>query len=534
MLRKTIFVFCMLLISGIQTNAQNEEDLLVDYHERLLLTETDSLLQQQSFQGGTYGILDDAEYIVQPGDQFLIVVKGIKEQRWIPNVDIEGYLYLNEVGAANVANKSLHDAKAIIDSLIRTTYKNVDIFVSLQNAKMLKVGFYGDVRRPSIYTLQAPSRLSDLFSVSSGIHKTADIRNIKIIRASGDTISCDFLAYMRLGKMNENPMLQSGDFVFLPKIDKTVSIAGNVPFEGDYEFREGESIYEFITLVGSPKTASKLDSIEVIRFDDNLLHQFSRFYSFKELQTNQELLKNKDIVVIRKLPKVYDEYIVYITGKVYFPGPYHINEDSTKLSEVIAQAGGLLNDASPEDATLTRYSSEVSTFDPEFERLKQIPVADMTEDEYDYYKSKSRLRKGKVVVDFVKLLKDKDVSEDIYLKKKDRIHIPEQRNYINLIGQVVSPGKLPFNETYSVTDYIELAGGYGWRALEDEVRIIRANTGEWVDAEDVEQLKPGDTIWIPEDPPGPKFWDVFNETLSILGQVATVVAATVAVIVSVN
>jgi len=45
-------------------------------------------------------------------------------------------------------------------------------------------------------------------------------------------------------------------------------------------------------------------------------------------------------------------------------------------------------------------------------------------------------------------------------------------------------------------------------------------------------LKPGDTIWIPETPPGPKFWDVFTTSLAIVGQVAAIIAATVAIIVA--
>jgi hypothetical protein len=81
-------------------------------------------------------------------------------------------------------------------------------------------------------------------------------------------------------------------------------------------------------------------------------------------------------------------------------------------------------------------------------------------------------------------------------------------------------------------DYINLAGGYGWRALDDEVRVIKANTGEWIEAEDIDSLEPGDTIWIPEDPPGPKFWDVFTTALQITGQVAAIIAATMAVIIA--
>jgi polysaccharide export outer membrane protein len=77
-----------------------------------------------------------------------------------------------------------------------------------------------------------------------------------------------------------------------------------------------------------------------------------------------------------------------------------------------------------------------------------------------------------------------------------------------------------------------LAGGFGWRAKEGDVRVIKASSGEWLDAEEVDSLKPGDTIWVPENPPGPKFWEVFTTSLTIFGQLAAIVAATVAIIVA--
>jgi hypothetical protein len=156
----------------------------------------------------------------------------------------------------------------------------------------------------------------------------------------------------------------------------------------------------------------------------------------------------------------------------------------------------------------------------------------MTEDEYDYLKAKSRQRAGRVVVDFFRLLKFNDQSENLILKRGDALNFPEVKNYITLLGQVVNPGHIIFEEKLSVEDYIQLAGGFGWRALEGDVRVIKAKTGEWIEADDVDKLEPGDTIWIPEDPPGPKFWDVFTTTLSVVGQLAAVVAATVAVIIA--
>ena len=46
------------------------------------------------------------------------------------------------------------------------------------------------------------------------------------------------------------------------------------------------------------------------------------------------------------------------------------------------------------------------------------------------------------------------------------------------------------------------------------------------------KLEPGDTIWIPEEPPGPGFWEVFTDVLTILAQLAAIVAASAAVIVA--
>ena len=242
-------------------------------------------------------------------------------------------------------------------------------------------------------------------------------------------------------------------------------------------------------------------------------------------------VKYSDQVIIREKSEYYNEQWVLVKGRVKYPGLYKIEKNKSTLTEIMNKAGGFLEDAGLVDATLFRTNSD-TTADPEFERIKLIPRVDMTDDEYDYLKAKSRQRSGKVVVDFSALFIENRLSEDVTLKRGDIINVPEKKNYITLIGQVVNPGNIVFNPKLSVGDYIALAGGFSWRAIESDVRVIKVNTGEWVDADDIEQLDPGDTIWVLEDPPGPKFWDVFTTTLSVLGQFAAIVAATIAVIVA--
>jgi protein involved in polysaccharide export with SLBB domain len=198
---------------------------------------------------------------------------------------------------------------------------------------------------------------------------------------------------------------------------------------------------------------------------------------------------------------------------------------------VIQEAGGFLPEASLSEATLIR-KMQVEDDDKEFERLKTIPVENMTEDEYDYYKAKSRQHSGVVVVDFISLFKDHDMKENIVLRKNDLIKVPEKKDYVIMLGQLVNPGKIIYDSTYSVNDYIKLAGGFGWRAQENNVRVINAKTGEWIEEDEVGKLEPGDTIWVPEEPPGPTFWVVFTDILTVLAQVAAIVAASAAVVVA--
>ena len=154
----------------------------------------------------------------------------------------------------------------------------------------------------------------------------------------------------------------------------------------------------------------------------------------------------------------------------------------------------------------------------------------MKEDEYDYFKARSREVKGKMVVDFESLFKENNESEDIILKRGDKIYVPEKQDYITIVGQVVKPGNIKYKSGFGVEDYITLAGGFAWRAEDDDLRVIKGETGEWIEADEVEKLNPGDIIWVPEEPPAPKFWDVFKDVMAILGQSAAIVTSIVAVI----
>ena len=506
---------------------------LPDYPERSFRLKLDSLQAAQNFAStvATEGSIDPAEYYVGPGDKIFISISGVKEIIHNLTLNQEGWLYIPQVGGIDLNQLTLKEAKEKISKAINRYYKNVSIFISLIDFRMIRVSLVGDVVKTKSYTIPANARLSDLISISNGLTKTSNMRNIKIIPKEGDPKVCDLLAFLRFGNYDQNPMLREGDVVVVDVVDKTVQISGLIKYPAKYEFVEGETVYNLIQLAGGFLTRAKRDTIEVVRFFDDGELQKSEYYSYDYIKENNIFLQNMDHVIIRQIPEYYIDYFVKIAGYVKYPGFYRIAKDKTTLKGIIEKAGCFLDEASLTEATLTRKIDNEEK-DLEFNRLKLMEPKDMTQDEYAYFKARSRERSGRVVVNFVRLFKQNDKKENIVLRKGDVITIPERKNYITMLGQIINPGNIIYDSSYTVDDYINLAGGFGWHAEEGEVRVIKAKTGEWIYPEDVESLEPGDAIWVPEEPPAPEFWEIFNTTLQVLGQVAAVVAATAAIIIA--
>jgi protein involved in polysaccharide export with SLBB domain len=479
----------------------------------------------------TEGNVDPNEYIVGPGDKIFISIGGIEEIAINVIINQEGFLYLPKVGGVDLRKTTLQSAKDKITNAINKYYKNVDIFISLTDFRKIKVNLLGDVKKPSSYILPGNARLIDLIGNSSGLNPTSNYRNIRITSKDGDIKEFDLIKFLRFGDRTSNPMLNEGDIILIDKVDRLVFISGLVKYPGSYEYKDGESAAELIRIAGGLLSNARPDTIEIISFNINGKNQISTYYSYVDLLKGNIILARQDQIIVREIPEYYIDRYISINGFVIYPGFYKIIMDKTTLYDVIQEAGGFKKEGSLTEATLYRTQGTVEN-DPEYERLKLIPRNDMSDDEYDYLKAKSRQRKGKVIVDFDKLFRLKDMSENVVLKRGDVISVPEAKNYIIMLGQVVNAGNIIYRPGLNYTDYINLAGGFGWRAKKGDVRIIRANTGEWVDADESEILKPGDGIWVPEKPQPPKFWDVFTTSLNILGQVAAVIAATIAVIIA--
>ncbi|HET9235523.1 MAG TPA: SLBB domain-containing protein, partial [Candidatus Eisenbacteria bacterium] len=232
-------------------------------------------------------------------------------------------------------------------------------------------------------------------------------------------------------------------------------------------------------------------------------------------------LQPEDVLLVRVRPESRLRELVEIRGEVKYPGSYPIDEGKTRLSELIAWAGGLTPDAFLAEAKLIRGGLAEPTDDPEFERLKKIPVADMQEREYGYFKMKSRQLPGQMVVNFDQALNHGSQRDDILLERGDVVDIPTLKEYVQLLGMVARPGNVTYRPGLNASGYVREAGGFADRADKGDMRVIKAGTGEWMKPGEAGKLSPGDVVFVPEKQ-GADFWRLFRDTLTVAAQLAAI------------
>jgi protein involved in polysaccharide export with SLBB domain len=287
----------------------------------------------------------------------------------------------------------------------------------------------------------------------------------------------------------------------------------------------GDRISDLVELAGGLVKDVFPEQAELVRYQEDgktvrkITIDLAEIMENKRSQQNL-LLESEDVFLVRHIPGWHPEHLVEVQGEVYFPGVYSIERGKTTLSELIQRAGGFKPDASLAEAKLIRTEYE-ETLDPEFERLKRMLVADMSEEEYEYFKIRSRQQRGLVIVDFEKLFLLNDTGQDVILNRGDLIEVPTVRKTINVSGQVNNPGAILFNPGKKVEYYISQAGGYNWNARKGRVRVIKGSTGQWLKPGKAKLLEPGDTIFVPEKPER-DYWGFFKDFMAVSAEIATV------------
>jgi protein involved in polysaccharide export with SLBB domain len=509
---------------------KGEIDTLAFERAESIIEESKGLMEKE---------VDPATYIIGPGDEFYVEILSVNPIFFKQEVTPEGTLIIPKAGSISLKKKTLMEAQKLIKDKINSAYNAREVHVTLSDIRKFKVIVSGLVRKPAIVAATSMERVSEIIEKAGGMKEESSLRRIRLLRENSEPINVDLLRFYMLGDKTANPYVQGGDQIIIPPFDEsnTIEIRGEVAQPEEFEYAVGDSLSTLIKFAQGFLVSSFLDSVEVVNFTDgrrNLSREFIDLNHWRDSLFSQEALKGDfplntgDRVYIRPIAEWRKTEYVVLEGEVNYPGKYALQRNSLRISDLIDKAGGFTTDASLE-AILFIRQQEMNKVDMIMERLSKMSYAEMSENEKRYYDAKRNEKEGVMAINFRTAIEDPESSENVFLIHQDSIIVPQKKNFINVQGRVNNPGMIVYNPDFSYEDYIQMAGGFGFRADESETFVMKTK-GEQFLAEDKNYiLEPGDYILVPTESEL-TFGEVFQTSLTIVTQLITIAGVVVALV----
>lgn len=458
------------------------------------------------------GAIDANKYIVGPNDIFSLGIWGVVNTPLPLAVSPEGSLIIPSVGEVAVSGLTLGEAKTKVISAVKKRFISAEITLTLVSPRrfLVTVTGVGQGTYPTSAIMRASSLIAFIFSDSLSLTKSGttpgerynfSFRNIKLKRKNGEIQRIDLYEYFATQNERYNPFLREGDVITLQKYDwegKFVAVQGAVQFPGIFEYIPGDDLETAIQLVRGVASVANLDSITVSRMDPTATKMEKIYLNF-EKDKNFKLEPN-DRVYVNAFAESRRDFKVLVLGEVVRPGNYPITLNTTRLSDIINEAGGLLPNSYLPNSEVYRKIDTFFIQTKNRDTLENVYTRRLNDivsnkEEKESFDQDLLYKIGRVNVDFEKLEKG-DNSQDIILKNGDIVYIADNRKEVYVYGQVNRPGFVPYKEGADAQYYIDAAGGYGERADEDEIRVIKFKTREWLEPEEA-TIQSSDFVYVP-------------------------------------
>ena len=494
------------------------------------------------------GKINPEKYIVGPNDLFTLGVYGFINQQVPLYVSPEGTVIIPTVGEVMVSDLTLAEARSRVIATVKKRYYSSDVSFTLTMPRTFIVKVSGLTQ--GSFEATSTMRISDLVkrifydttNVSRFIYKSDNdrehfitqpsLRNIELIRDNGTRRNVDIYKYYMTNDDKYNPTLLDGDMIKIPNVllqNNYITVTGAVQLGGTYEWAPGDNLETLIGLGRGFDMHAEPDSILLYR-------PYGEAKDFEIFELSYERDKDFEIKPYdRAFVKFKSDYkkkvTVLVLGEVQRPGYYPISFKTTRIKDVIEMAGGLTENAYLPLSILFRdYDLDYTENDTAQilinQRANDVIVS---EKDKDNFWSDFLARRNRVIVDYEKLFKENDQTQNVILEDNDIIYINDNKNIVYVYGQVQAEGYIPYKPGEDVDYYIERAGGYSLAADEGNTRIIKFNSRGWYEPGEVE-LRSGDFIYVQRESK-----IEFKDWITIVAQIsAAIVGIISAILIYVN
>ncbi|MDR1649598.1 MAG: SLBB domain-containing protein [Synergistaceae bacterium] len=385
----------------------------------------------------TYAPLDSvpvtAGYLLGPEDELVVALWGMVEENFNVTINRDGLANVPHIGSVRLAGYTLEEAKRVLRAAFDRYFADYQMNVSMGGLRSVTVYVTGDVRRPGAYTVSSFATLVNALLASGGPSGSGTLRRIELKRGGKTIVVFDMYDLLLKGDKTKDVRLLPEDVIFVPPAGPLVGLAGELRRPGVYELKGKTRVQDLLYLAGGVSAQTFKGRVQYYRIHDQY---YRTVFEGSVDGLAGTLLSDGD--VLRLFPVVDIPTIVRIGGPVGRPGIYGVVPGVTRVSELVAQAGGLLATASNR-AELTRVTP--TSNGPVTRRFEiDLPAA----------------LKGEPGNDLVLELDD-------YLLVRV---IPEWegRRMVSVTGEVLHPGTYAVVKGERLSDLLRRCGGFTSRA----------------------------------------------------------------------
>ena len=202
----------------------------------------------------TFAPTDDASvpdnYRLGAGDQLAIQLFGSESDQYDLQITRDGQVSFPKLGPITVAGLTYEDARELIQSRVKEQIIGAQATISMGRLRAINIFMAGEVAVPGAYSVSALTTITQALFQAGGIGDIGSLRNIQVKRNGLTVETFDVYQLLLKGDASGDVRLQSGDVVFVPPYAGIVDVEGAVKRPMIYEFIDGESVTDAVSMAG--------------------------------------------------------------------------------------------------------------------------------------------------------------------------------------------------------------------------------------------------------------------------------------------
>ncbi len=281
-----------------------------------------------------------SDYRIGPGDLIEIQLFGQRNESYSLGISREGMIRFPGIGPIHAFEKgtSFLELKNHLKEKIQEQLGDgVQSAITLGAFRSIRIFLLGEVRKQGAYTVSALSTTINALLSCGGIKQTGSLRNIQLKRSGKIISTLDLYDLLLRGDTSADQALEPGDVIFVPVVEKQISISGAVRRPAKFEIIGGETLQDALALAGGVEGRAFLSNIRLERLGE----------SFRPIVKNLRIpedfayeLVSGDIISLGSVTSAITNSVSML-GNVERPGEYEWR-NGLMLSDLIQSSMDLL------------------------------------------------------------------------------------------------------------------------------------------------------------------------------------------------